>query len=222
MWCSCTGAPLVAITRRLTSCNLAAGFCCHLSGRHLIFNCEHAELASRGAVVFQPFELATYFRPRVRVGRCAIRDRGVGAPPRIVLPLAGGLRGRPGRAGGADLHLAGSDARSLAAAPVCLQQNISVTRAAVAFPIFGNAIRWVFSAILHQWVRPLTRYLSMLGRNSLIVFCMLSLLSLAGQLVHYRLGLGLIVDILIVGLGMTWLGFTAWVSELRERLQPRS
>jgi hypothetical protein len=76
--------------------------------------------------------------------------------------------------------------------------------------------------ILHQWIRPLTRYLSMLGRNSLIVFCMLSLLSLAGQLVHYRFGLGLIVDVFIVGLGLTWLGFTAWVSELRERLQPRS
>ena len=76
--------------------------------------------------------------------------------------------------------------------------------------------------IFHQWVRPLTRYLSMLGRNSLIVFCMLSLLSLAGQLVHYRFGLGLIVDVVIVGLGLIWLGFTAWMSELRERLQPRS
>lgn len=76
-------------------------------------------------------------------------------------------------------------------------------------------------SVLHVWIRPVTRYLSMLGRNSLIVFCMLSLLSLAGQLVHFRFGLGLIVDVFIVGLGLTWLGFTAWVSELRERLQPR-
>ena len=75
--------------------------------------------------------------------------------------------------------------------------------------------------VLHAKVRPLTRYLSMLGRNSLIVFCMLSLLSLAGQLVHFRFGLGLIVDVVIVGLGLAWLGLTAWVSELRERLQSR-
>jgi hypothetical protein len=76
-------------------------------------------------------------------------------------------------------------------------------------------------AALHQWARPATRYLSMLGRNSLVVFCMLSLLSLAGQLVHYRFGLGVVIDVLIVGLGLAWLGLTAWVSELRERLQPR-
>lgn len=77
-------------------------------------------------------------------------------------------------------------------------------------------------AVLHQWARPLTRYLSMLGRNSLVVFCTLSLLSLAGQLVHFRFGLGWIVDLAIVGIGVVLLGLTAWVSELRERLQQRS
>ena len=77
-------------------------------------------------------------------------------------------------------------------------------------------------AYLHARIPLGTRFLSMLGRNGLVVFCMRSLLSLAGQLVHYTAGKGVLVDILIVGSGLTILGLTAWLSELRERLQSRS
>ena len=75
--------------------------------------------------------------------------------------------------------------------------------------------------VLHGWIRPVTRYLSMLGRNSLNVFCVLSLLSLAGQLVQFRFGSGLIIDTLVVSSGLVLLGFTAWLSELQDRLRPR-
>ncbi|MDB5558937.1 MAG: OpgC protein, partial [Enterovirga sp.] len=68
----------------------------------------------------------------------------------------------------------------------------------------------------------LGRFLSMLGRNSLNVFCVASILSLAGQLTRFALGGSVGVDTLVVVCGVAALGFTAWLSELRERLrQPR-
>ena len=77
-------------------------------------------------------------------------------------------------------------------------------------------------SVLHSYITPVTRFLSMLGRNSLNVFCVLSLSSLAGQLVHFRFGQGLFIDSLVVSLGLGLLGFTAWASESQERLRPRS
>ena len=82
--------------------------------------------------------------------------------------------------------------------------------------LFAGAFSW-----LHGHVSLLTRFLSMLGRNSLIVFCVLSLLSLAGQLVQFRFGAGLFVDTLVVGSGLVLLGLTAWVAELQDRLLSR-
>jgi hypothetical protein len=63
------------------------------------------------------------------------------------------------------------------------------------------------------------RYLAMLGRNSLNVFCVGSLLSLVGQIVRFALGGALLVDCIFLLIGLLALGFTAWLSELRDRLR---
>ena len=67
------------------------------------------------------------------------------------------------------------------------------------------------------WVPWLTEFLSSLGRNSLNVFCVASLLSLLGQIVRYLYTGTLIVDTIVVVVGIGLLGLTAWVSEWRER-----
>jgi hypothetical protein len=76
--------------------------------------------------------------------------------------------------------------------------------------------------LILRYARPVGRFLSMLGRNSLNVFCVGSLLSLSGQLARFGFGGSVSVDTVVVFGGVAALGFTAWISELRERLrQPR-
>jgi hypothetical protein len=67
----------------------------------------------------------------------------------------------------------------------------------------------------------LVDYLARLGRNSLSVFSMGSILSLIGQLVRFQTGGGLLVDMLVAGSGLLGLGFTAWFVEWRTRRTPR-
>ena len=68
----------------------------------------------------------------------------------------------------------------------------------------------------------LARFLSMLGRNSLNVFCVGSILSLAGQLARFVFGGGVAVDLVVLTVGLAALGFTAWLSELGDRLKAGS
>jgi hypothetical protein len=63
------------------------------------------------------------------------------------------------------------------------------------------------------------RFLSMLGRNSLNVFCVGSLLSLLGQLLRVASGGSFGVDVAVLVIGVAVLGLTGWISELRERLR---
>ncbi|MFL4974956.1 MAG: OpgC family protein [Microvirga sp.] len=63
----------------------------------------------------------------------------------------------------------------------------------------------------------LTRQLSALGRNSLAVFSVGSLASLAGQLVRFFTGGGFIVDALVLSIGLGIMSFTAWFVEWRSR-----
>ena len=78
----------------------------------------------------------------------------------------------------------------------------------------------VFSAtypLFAPWVPWLTEFLSSLGRNSLNVFCVGSLLSLVGQVIRYIYSGSFLVDTIVVVCGMALLWFTAWVSEWRDR-----
>lgn len=82
------------------------------------------------------------------------------------------------------------------------------------------ALAAVFSAaypLIARFVPWLTELLSILGRNSLNVFCVGSLLSLSGQIVRFLYTGTLAVDTIVViaGVGLLWL--TAWMSEWRER-----
>jgi hypothetical protein len=60
-------------------------------------------------------------------------------------------------------------------------------------------------------------FFAMLGRNSLEVFCVGSLISLAGQVVRFQFGGGFAVDTALVGGGIFCLIVTAWLAEWQER-----
>jgi hypothetical protein len=60
-------------------------------------------------------------------------------------------------------------------------------------------------------------FLSRLGRNSLPVFCVGSVLSLAGQIIRFAYGGGLLVDTLLIGSGIAVLSLVAWLTEWRSR-----
>jgi len=66
------------------------------------------------------------------------------------------------------------------------------------------------------------RFSAMLGRNSLHVFCIASLLSLGGQIIRYIYKGDFVVDTLIVVVGIAVLALTAWLAEKRERREKRS
>ncbi|HEX2839990.1 OpgC family protein [Hyphomicrobium sp.] len=67
--------------------------------------------------------------------------------------------------------------------------------------------------LLSRQLGPVVRYCSSLGRNSLAVFCVASLLALAGQIVRYIYGPSFVLDTAIVASGLLLLRFTAWVAE---------
>lgn len=81
------------------------------------------------------------------------------------------------------------------------------------------ALAAVFSAayVFIARFRWLTEFLSILGRNSLYVFCVGSLLSLSGQIIRFLYSGSFAVDtiVVVVGIGLLWL--TAWMAEWRER-----
>ena len=69
--------------------------------------------------------------------------------------------------------------------------------------------------ILARYVGPVVRYCSSLGRNSLAVFCMASLLALAAQIARYVGEPGFLFDTGIVLVGLVILRVTAWIAELQ-------
>jgi len=90
--------------------------------------------------------------------------------------------------------------------PIRLIQFLALAAVfSAAYPVIARVLPWF------------TEPLSILGRNSLNVFCVGSLLSLSGQIVRFLYSGSVIVDtvVLIVGVGILWL--TAWLSEWRER-----
>ncbi|HZB39035.1 MAG TPA: OpgC domain-containing protein, partial [Beijerinckiaceae bacterium] len=84
------------------------------------------------------------------------------------------------------------------------------------FLALALAFQRAFSLIapIGGWV---SRQLSALGRNSLAVFSVGSLASLAGQFVRFFTGGGFLVDALVLFLGLGAQIFTAWFVEWRSR-----
>jgi hypothetical protein len=82
-------------------------------------------------------------------------------------------------------------------------------------------IRWLADI---EWLRRpvlgLIGLLALLGRNSLYVFCIGSLLSLIGQIVrfYYRGSVG--IDTAVVISGIIIMAITAWLAESRQRNRP--
>lgn len=78
----------------------------------------------------------------------------------------------------------------------------------------------VFSAF-YPWIArtvPLVvAIFSMLGRNSLHVFCAGSLLSLGAQILRFYFRGGLLVDTVLVATGLMIMGGIAWLAEWKER-----
>jgi hypothetical protein len=77
------------------------------------------------------------------------------------------------------------------------------------YPFIRRAVPW------------LVEFLSLLGRNSLNVFCVGSLLSLAGQILRFIYQGGIVVDTAVVTAGIALLALTAWLSEWRDRDKAR-
>ncbi len=72
---------------------------------------------------------------------------------------------------------------------------------------------------IERWARGLVDFLAMFGRNSLYVFCVGSILSLAGQIVRFVYRGDIVVDTVVVVLGIAIMAFTAWLPEWRERIK---
>jgi hypothetical protein len=91
------------------------------------------------------------------------------------------------------------------------------------FSLAFRYIRWVGDlAYVRRAVTPLIGMFAMLGRNSLYVFCVGSLLSLGGQMVRflYRGTVG--TDTAVVVSGIIIMAITAWLAESRQRARPAS
>lgn len=78
--------------------------------------------------------------------------------------------------------------------------------------LFSGLWAWLPKALA-----PLSAYLSSLGRNSLEVFCVASILSLAAQIARFAAGAGMMADTAVLIIGLAGMGFSAWISEWRER-----
>jgi hypothetical protein len=104
--------------------------------------------------------------------------------------------------------------------PIRLTQFLSVV---AVFSLTFRYIRWLADArYARHLVSPLIRMLAMLGRNSLYVFCVGSLLSLSGQVMHFIYRGSVVVDSAVVVFGIVIMAFTAWLAESRQRARPTS
>jgi hypothetical protein len=99
--------------------------------------------------------------------------------------------------------------------PIRLIQFLSLVAVfSLAFPYIRRlgAVAWT-----GWFVTPLIALFAMLGRNSLYVFCVGSLLSLSAQVVRYVFRGTVGIDTAVVISGILIMAFTAWLAELRER-----
>jgi hypothetical protein len=76
--------------------------------------------------------------------------------------------------------------------------------------------------VINRFLPRCCRYFSLLGRNSLTVFCIASLLSLVGQILRFVYGGIIATDTIMLMLGLVIMGMAAWISEWRDRLHNAS
>ncbi len=80
--------------------------------------------------------------------------------------------------------------------------------------LFAGSFKWI-----SMWLPRISKFLNLLGRNSLNVFCAASLLSLIGQISRFEYGGLVATDAVIIIIGVLVMGMVAWISEWRERLR---
>ncbi len=109
--------------------------------------------------------------------------------------------------------------KTYATPPRLIQFLALVAVGSVAFPYIRKLAAL---PMLHRTVSGFIGLLAMLGRNSLYVFCIGSLLSLTAQMVrfYYRGTVG--IDTFVVVIGIIVMALTAWLAELRQRTRPAS
>ncbi|MGO9007827.1 MAG: OpgC family protein [Beijerinckiaceae bacterium] len=76
--------------------------------------------------------------------------------------------------------------------------------------------------LINRFLPSCCAYFSMLGRHSLYVFCIASLLSLVGQIVRFTYGGLIATDAVMLIVGLIVMGMVAWISEWRDRLRTAS
>lgn len=86
---------------------------------------------------------------------------------------------------------------------------------ALAISVSG-AYRYIPAALAR-----VSGYLAMLGRNSLNVFCVASVLSLAAQILRFADGASFGTDTIVLMTGLLAMGMSAWLTEWRERFGVR-
>ncbi|MEP7030807.1 MAG: OpgC domain-containing protein [Pseudolabrys sp.] len=90
--------------------------------------------------------------------------------------------------------------------------------------VFSIAFRYISmaadKAVTRSVISGVIAVLAMLGRNSLYVFCIGSLLSLTGQIVRFAYRGTVGVDTAVVIFGIIIMVFTAWLAESRQRARP--
>lgn len=80
----------------------------------------------------------------------------------------------------------------------------------LAFPYIRRFASW------------LVEFLSMLGRNSLYVFCVGSVMSLAGQILRFLYKGNIYIDTAVLVCGVAIMALTAWLPEWRESIKANS
>jgi len=74
---------------------------------------------------------------------------------------------------------------------------------------------------IQRWASWLVEFGSRLGRHSLIVFCVGSILSLAGQITRFVYRGDILVDTAVVILGIFIMAVSAWLPEWREQVRAK-
>jgi len=106
------------------------------------------------------------------------------------------------------------------ATPPRLIQFVSLV---AVFSIAFRYIRWAGELpFVRRIINPMIGMFAMLGRNSLYVFCVGSLLSLLAQIVRYYYRGSVGSDTAVVVCGIIVMAFTAWLAESRKRVRPAS